>query len=65
MLFRSELQNSEKIQFGFKRFKNLLAPLAGLEPSEMAKRIEKSLDDFQGEAAQYDDLSLLIVKFNA
>ena len=61
----TELQNSEKIQFGFKRFKNLLAPLAGLEPSEMAKRIEKSLDDFQGEAAQYDDLSLLIVKFNA
>ncbi len=61
----TELQNMEKLQFGLKRFKNLVRKLTGLEPSDMAQKIDEELNIFQGKAVQYDDLSLLIVKFKA
>ncbi|MFW6326855.1 MAG: SpoIIE family protein phosphatase [Bacteroidota bacterium] len=61
----TELQNKDKLQFGLKRLKNLLITLTGLEPFDMAQKIEKELNSFQGKAEQYDDLSLLIVKFKA
>lgn len=59
----TELQNKDKKQFGMKRFKELLKPLAGKPPYEMAKAIEAHLEKFKGEAPQYDDISLLIIKY--
>lgn len=59
----TELQNSENKQFGMKRFKKILKPLAGMKPSVMAQKIEDELEEYKGGAKQYDDISLLILKF--
>ena len=60
----TELQNEDKKQFGMKRFKETLQSLAGLEVSEITAGIESKLDEFRGKAPQYDDISILIVKYN-
>jgi len=61
----TELHNNENKLFGVKQLKSVLKNCAGKEPREMAEEIEKAIDKFRDGAAQYDDISLLIVKFKA
>ncbi len=60
----TELQNSEKAQFGINRLKHALEPLAGMAPKKMAKQLEKNLEIFQEKAPQYDDICIFIIRYN-
>ncbi|HKJ78190.1 MAG TPA: PP2C family protein-serine/threonine phosphatase, partial [Prolixibacteraceae bacterium] len=61
----TELQNHTKEQFGIGQFKSLIKTLHGMRASEMAKQIETKLDEYRGDTPQYDDISVLIVKYKA
>lgn len=59
----TELQDENNFLFGEERFKENVSHLAGHNPEEIAKRIEKSLNIFKEKAPQTDDISLLILKY--
>jgi phosphoserine phosphatase RsbU/P len=57
-----EAQNREEEMFGEERLRDLLARHSDLSAADMLQAIHTELLDFVGEVAQYDDLTLLIVK---
>lgn len=59
----TETRDENNFLFGEERFKENVSHLTGQTPAEMVKRIEKSIDVFKGEAAQIDDISILILKY--
>jgi len=59
----TETRDENNFLFGEERFKENVSHLTGQTPAEMVKRIEKSIDVFKGEAAQIDDVSILILKY--
>ncbi len=60
-----ELQNSEKEIFGIERFLNVLNSSAAYRPKLLVEKIENDLKIFQGDFQQTDDVTILIVKYEA
>ena len=59
-----EALNPQEEEFGEERLKELLRESAHLPVSEMASRIASELKSWIGSAAQYDDLTFILVKVN-
>jgi serine phosphatase RsbU (regulator of sigma subunit) len=60
-----EAQNPQEEEFGEERLKDLLRQSAHLPVAEMASRIAGELKTWIDNAAQYDDLTFILVKVNA
>ena len=60
----SELQDENNVQYGNFRLEENLKSMAGLNPKEMTRRLEKSLKQFIGSADQSDDICILILKYH-
>jgi len=59
----TELQNENELHYGNEQFFNKLKPLTDLKPKELIGEIEKELELFKGEAAQADDITIMVLKF--
>lgn len=59
----TELLNDRKIQYGTERFKENLAKLANLAPSDMVKKLYENLEQFRGDSPQTDDICLFAIKY--
>ena len=59
-----EAQNPQEEEFGEERLKNLLRQSAHLPVGEMASTIARELKNWIDNAAQYDDLTFILVKVN-
>jgi predicted permease len=59
-----EAQNPQEEEFGEERLKNLLRQSAHLPVGEIASRIAGELKSWIDNAAQYDDLTFILVKVN-
>ncbi|MGD0868465.1 MAG: ADOP family duplicated permease [Bryobacteraceae bacterium] len=60
-----EAQNPKEEEFGEERLKDLLRRSAHLPVGEMASMMSSELKDWMDNAAQYDDLTFILVKVNA
>jgi sigma-B regulation protein RsbU (phosphoserine phosphatase) len=60
-----EAQNPQEEEFGEERLKNLLRQSAHLPVGEIASRIAGELKTWIDNAAQYDDLTFILVKVNS
>ena len=60
-----EAQNPQEEEFGEERLKNLLRQSAHLPVSEIASKIAGELKTWIDNAAQYDDLTFILVKVNS
>lgn len=60
-----EAQNPQEEEFGEERLKDLLRRSSHLPVSEMASMISSELKVWIDNAAQYDDLTFILVKVNA
>jgi sigma-B regulation protein RsbU (phosphoserine phosphatase) len=58
-----ETQNAEGEMFGINRFRTAIRKHAAESAEEIKNRIIADLKDFQGEAPQEDDITLVVVKF--
>jgi sigma-B regulation protein RsbU (phosphoserine phosphatase) len=58
----TEALNPKEEEFGEERLKNLLRRSAHLPVDEMASAITNELKNWIGDAAQYDDLTFILVK---
>ena len=54
--------NPKEEEFGDERLKNLLRQSAHLQVAEMASNIANALKNWIDDAAQYDDLTFVLVK---
>lgn len=59
-----EANNEEGKLYGENRLKQLLSKNAGLEPEQLVGEVWKNITDFQGAAEQFDDVTMLIVRYN-
>lgn len=59
----SELEDENHVQYGNFRLEENLKSMAGMEPREMTRRLEKSLKQFIGSVDQSDDICILILKY--
>ncbi len=60
-----EALNPSDEEFGEERLRNLLVQLANLPVDEIAAKIAAALKNWIASAAQYDDLTFILVKVNA
>jgi sigma-B regulation protein RsbU (phosphoserine phosphatase) len=51
--------------FGLERLRQVVCTADGLSAQDLCERIFEQVGDFQGDALQYDDMALLIVKLNS
>lgn len=58
-----EANNEEGKLFGENRLRQLLSKNARLEPKQLAEEIWKNIKDFQGNAEQFDDVTMLIIHY--
>jgi len=58
-----EAINSKEEEFGLDRFQELIKKLAEYDPQEIVDRVYKEVNRFAGEEPQFDDFTLLIIKF--
>ncbi len=61
----TELNDADKNQYGVERLRQNLGALNASSPEEMVKRIAKSLEIFQGNAPQSDDICLFVIEYKA
>lgn len=59
----NEAQNAENEEFGMERFTNAIENNVGLNPAEMVDRTIKKHRAFVGDTPQYDDITLLVLKW--
>jgi len=60
----TEAQNPESEEFGEERLKDLLRRLALLPVPEISAGISSALKEWIEDAAQYDDLTFVVMKVN-
>ena len=60
-----EAMNRKNEQYGMQRLGKVLAQNSKKPPAELLHAIKADLDAFVGEAEQFDDITMLCVKFNA
>ena len=60
----TEALNPNEEEFGEERLKNLLRQLVHLPAHEMSARISQELRNWIKDAAQYDDLTFIVMKVN-
>jgi phosphoserine phosphatase RsbU/P len=60
----TEALNPGEEEFGEERLKDLLRRLAHLPVNEMAAEISRELREWIAHAAQYDDLTFIVMKVN-
>jgi sigma-B regulation protein RsbU (phosphoserine phosphatase) len=60
-----EAQNPQEEEFGEERLKNLLRQSAHLPVGEIASTLASELKTWIDNAAQYDDLTFILVKVNS
>ena len=60
-----EAMNEKNEQYGMGRLEKVLAQNSEKTPAELLPAIKADLDAFVGEAEQFDDITMLCVKFNA
>lgn len=58
-----EANNEEGKLYGETRLKQLLSQNAHLEPRQLAGEVWRNIKDFQGNAVQFDDVTMLIVHY--
>ncbi len=58
-----EAVNESKEEFGEERFLDALNRNAGAEPEELIRQVHKAVNGFAGDAPQFDDLTMLSVKY--
>jgi serine phosphatase RsbU (regulator of sigma subunit) len=61
----NEAKNEAGEQFGIERLVNLVTAYQAVGPEEMVTISMQELEQFVGEARQYDDLTLLVMKWQA
>lgn len=59
----TDLQDANKLHFGFERFRDNVSHLTKLTPEEMIKRLDKSLMVYKGNVKQTDDITLMAIKW--
>ena len=59
----NEAQNDAQEEFGTDRFVELLKSCAGSSPAELSDEVLRQHREFVGEAPQYDDITLLAMKW--
>ncbi len=60
----TDLQSENKIHYGNERFVENLRHLVGSGPKNIVDSIEKSLETFEGEAEQADDITLMVIQYS-
>lgn len=60
-----EAMNRKNEQYGMHRLEKVLVQNSKKKPAELLPAIKADLDAFVGEAEQFDDITMLCVKFNA
>lgn len=58
-----EANNEEGKLYGENRLKQLFSKNAHMEPERLAGEVWKDIEDFQGTAEQFDDITMLIVRY--
>lgn len=59
-----EAMNGKNEQYGMPRLEKVLAQNSGKAPAELLPAIKADLDAFVGEAEQFDDITMLCIRFN-
>ena len=60
----TEATNIEKKLFGDKRLINALNEESGAGPEELLNSVKTSIDEFVGDAPQFDDITMLAFRYN-
>jgi len=60
----TEATRSDKEMFGMDRLKDSLNRCKDMSPEQLLGEIRKDIDDFVGEAPQFDDITMLSVRLN-
>ena len=60
----TEAHDSNKQLFGEERLRASLNETAGMTTDEICKKVKKDVDVFQGEAEQFDDITMLCIHWN-
>ena len=60
----TEATNSENELYGEERLLNLLNTLQGLTGEEVCRAVKADIDAFSGDAPQFDDITMLYLKYN-
>lgn len=61
----TEANNSDGSLYGEERLKRCMDENYALEPKELVQMIRADIDNFAGEAEQFDDITMVILKMNA
>ena len=59
----NEARNAASEEFGMDRFQRLIESGKSMNPNELVDTIASELDSFAGDAPQYDDITLLVLKW--
>jgi len=59
----NEAVNIKDEQFTLPRLENLLSECSNCPPKETSMRIIEDVYDFQGDAAQFDDITILVLHY--
>ena len=59
----TEATDANNELYGMDRLKNVLDKNSSLAPKELLEAVKKDIDDFVGEAPQFDDITMLSLKF--
>lgn len=59
----TEATNSANELYGMGRLEEFLAKNSALSPSELLPELKKDIDDFVGEAPQFDDITMLCLEY--
>lgn len=60
----TEATNIEKKLFGDKRLINALNEDCGADPDKILNSVKTSIDEFVGDAPQFDDITMLAFRYN-
>lgn len=60
-----EAMNSENEQYGMNRLERVLSKNSDKSPTELLSEVKADLDAFVGVAEQFDDITMLCVRFNS
>lgn len=55
----TEATNSNDVLYGEERLKNLVNSLGHVSPEELCAKVKEDIDEFVGEAPQFDDITML------
>lgn len=61
----SEAANKSNEFYGMERMENVLCKNATLTPSELLPKIKMDLDEFVGDAPQFDDITMPCLEYKA